>query len=363
MLHYSSTLITLLLSSIVCPLLASADTLQVDRGKAIQQADNNGVHYVYIPEENPSRTLVVAHGTPSLGESTNDLAKNFIQRWVRFANRNKLLLIAPSFDRENFGSDPGTGFGYGGYRGLFGREQGADDFVLSLTRRYSPLCDIQDGRFLLYGHSAGAQFAIRFVVKHPDKIAAAVASAPGRFAYPAADAAWPYGMGTFNRTIKWSDTESIPTHYRPAKRNWERAARLPLAIVYGEQDTEPQPERPAHAGSTRIDYGTAWVAAMNALTADDSANIRLLLVPGVGHDSARLTPASQKQFKRLTWVEPTPLEQYRTWKSKLGNFSVEAIYVGQSRNTIRLKKRDSSMIEVDIEKLSDEDAEIVRSGS
>ena len=51
--------------------------------------------------------------------------------------------------------------------------------VLSLRPLTSPT---QDGKFMLYGHSAGGQFVSRYVVKHPDRIIAAVISAAGSFA-------------------------------------------------------------------------------------------------------------------------------------------------------------------------------------
>ena len=94
-----------------------------------------------------------------------------------------------------------------------------------------------------------------------------------------------------------------PTQTRPQNINvspdpngWVKAASLPLTVIVGSADTEPQKPSPGHKGTTRVDYARQWVEMMNKLAERrrKKGTVRLVVVEGVGHDSAKLTPASQK---------------------------------------------------------------------
>ena len=262
-----------------------------DVGRIVRQQDSYGDYWQYVPSNLTSdpKMLVIAHGTIRDNESAISLARTFINRWPDFAEEYGFILIAPAFDRRNYQA-------YGGYRGLFGRSIGADEFVNRIVDRFAEYFPSQDGQFYLYGHSAGAQFGIRYCVRHPDRIVTAVLSAPGRFAYPDPSAAWPYGAGRLRRTIEYKN----PAHQQavdiqPDIETWVRASELPITIVVGSNDLEPQPDRPAHRGSTRVDLAFSWTEDMNRLASSRNrkANILVDVVQGVGHDSARLTSVCQ----------------------------------------------------------------------
>jgi len=344
--------------------VAQDDVQSLQRGRVVEVRTEHGTHQVFRPSRFPDHVLVIAHGTPGSNETTASLSKKFIDRWTKFAKRANLLLIAPAFDRQNFGADPGTGFGYGGYRGLFGRNIGSDEFVIGLVEHYQQICKVQDGRFLLYGHSAGGQFAIRFAVRHPSRIAAVIASAPGRFAYPTTEAKWPYGMGKFKRTIKWDANFKKEVAVEPDADGWNQAAQLPMWIIYGEKDLDRQPNRPAHTGNTRISFAKGWIESMNELLPEGEApSIDIALIPGIGHSSSKLTPFCQKALTKTNWVQPSPLQMFRKWKNKTGRFSVEAIFVQQNETKVQLKKLDGTTLSLDKSKLGKEDQAILEEAS
>jgi len=218
------------------------------------------------------------------------LAETFLQRWVRFADDHGLVAVAPLFD-HNFGSwvsEPGIVLG--GYRGLAGKEIGADEFVERLVDQYRGRAgDVE--RFYLYGHSAGGQFAGRYAVRHPDRLKALVLSAPGRYAFPDPQAPWPYGQKEV--TVRASAQEASRV-IRPDPDGWRKAAALPITVVVGTADIEPQPPRIAHVGTTRVDYARQWVEAMTRIAPEGKSRIRLVTVPRIGHSSAGLTPACQR---------------------------------------------------------------------
>ena len=49
--------------------------------------------------------------------------------------------------------------------------------------------------FSLHGHSAGAQFAARYLIAHPGRLDHVILSAPSAYPLPDPGVAWPNGMG------------------------------------------------------------------------------------------------------------------------------------------------------------------------
>lgn len=258
---------------------------------------NSGDHFVYRPVGSKELTgiLVIAHGTRNSDETAKETSKRFLLRWADFADENNLLLIAPVFDDERFGN---TGGGYGGYRGLFGREVGADQFVIDIVTQQQTVHGLTTRQFLLYGHSAGAQFAGRFSVKHPELILFTVLSAPDRYSYPTLDAKWPYGAGVLERVVKWPDGTTEEVEVSGDLRRFAEAAGR-IFVLVGAKDTGTQPKRPGHKGTNRVEFMISWLGEMNDNVARQGLQglARGYIVPGVGHNSKALTPYAQRVLK------------------------------------------------------------------
>lgn len=253
-----------------------------------------GTYLRYIPKGDIKGTVVLIHGSIGEGESAVEAAETYLKRWITFADRHHRALLAPAFDQENFGGHAGPG---GGYRGLFGRHVGADAFLNAIvddTR--SALAELPE-RFALYGHSAGGQFVSRYLVMHPQRVAAAVISAAGTFAFPDDDVAWTNGMKPLRRRIRWSDDAPWKEiEIKPDPQNWAKAAEIPIAVVVGRRDTAPVKAIPGNPGETHVERAKAWVNAMDAYARQHgrTPRIRCIEVEKVGHNSRRLTPACQK---------------------------------------------------------------------
>ncbi len=267
---------------------AIGTTLAEEKGKLRRLNSPYGQYYQYISNTLTAkpRILVIVHGSLSEDVPAIDLAGRFIRRWMGTADRENLILIAPAFDKDDYQS-------YGGYRGLFGRDVGADVFVNTLVDRLVPEVPSLTGAFYLYGHSAGGQFTIRYCVRHPDRIVKAVASAPGRYAFPDPSAPWPYGAGHFERKMKYGNPAySKYVRIDPDYDGWVRASQLPITIVVGSNDTGEQPKRPGHRGRTRIALAMNWAEDMNTLARyrGKTGRVRVKVIEGIGHNSERLTP-------------------------------------------------------------------------
>lgn len=255
-----------------------------------EQRSEYGAYYLYEPQQlgRDTRIAVLAHGSLTKGRSARELASRFIRRWTKAADQHNLILVAPAFDATNFQT-------YGGYRGLFGRKVGADTFVLAITEGLAKRHQLREPRIWLYGHSAGGQFAIRLSVRHADRIARVVASAPGRYAFPTTAAPWPYGAGALSKTVTYRNPKLIRRlDVRPNLNDWLHAAQLPITVVVGAQDLDPQPARPGHRGRNRVELAHQWAQEMNELAGRNhkSGQVTVTIVPNVGHNSRRLTPRS-----------------------------------------------------------------------
>ena len=253
--------------------------------------DPVGDHFYYEPEELSGDVLVLAHGTRPKSMPAKEWARTNLDPWLAFAEDHGVLLIAPVFDDARFGNLSG---GFGGYRSLFGKHMAADLFVTKLVQIHSARLQITERPFLIYGHSAGGQFAARFAVQHPGLVARVITSAPGRFSYPTLEVRWPYGAKQLARTIEWVDGSQQEVRISPNLRRYARAAGK-IHVIVGAQDLAPQPQRPAHEGRTRVDLARSWVQAMNqnAKRFGRVEQVQLSVLPGLGHNYAPLAQAGQ----------------------------------------------------------------------
>lgn len=194
---------------IVTFLLYSVLTSCATLGEVEQREIEHGIYHLYVPDSYTSESdiVVVVHGTVDAVDAV-ELANTFINRWTDFADSTGAIIVSPAFDRDNFASNNAS-FGAGGYRGLFGREIDADEFLHNILAEVNLLAPVSERRFFLYGHSAGGQFANRYVVRHPERVQGVILSAPGRYAFPEEEVTWANGMGRLTRSTSCPGLESI----------------------------------------------------------------------------------------------------------------------------------------------------------
>ena len=258
--------------------------------------DPVGDHFYYEPDKLSGDVLVLAHGTRPKSMPAKEWARLNLDPWLAFSEERGVLLIAPVFDDARFGNLSG---GFGGYRGLFGKLMAADLFVTKLVVLHSARLQIAEKPFLIYGHSAGGQFAARFAVQHPGLVAQVIASAPGRYSYPTLEARWPHGAKRLERSIEWADGSKQQVRVSPDLRRYAGAAGK-IHVIVGAQDLSSQPKRPAHVGRTRVELGRSWVEAMNqnARRFGRMETVEFSVLPGLGHNYAPLAQAGQTLLRR-----------------------------------------------------------------
>ena len=198
-------------------------------------------YYQYVPARAPvpGRTLVSVHGI-----SRN--ARDHVRLLAPLAEQYGATVIAPLFD-ETFFSD---------YQrlGRRGRGERADlalnDILIDALAPTPP-------KIALFGYSGGGQFAHRYALAHPERVAALALAAPGWFTYPDHDQRYPYGLATDNR---------LPgVHFDP-----DQFLRIPTLVLVGAHDITRnsslrRSERLDRAqGRNRVVRGNRWISAMKS---------------------------------------------------------------------------------------------------
>ena len=270
--------------------IASAN-IYLESGRIVHKSNPYGRYVQYVAKrlQRPVRSLVVVHGSLGKGLPAHQVAENFLSRWIDVAEERGLLLLAPAFDTENFGGKKGP---RGGYRGLFGRHIGADEFLHSIVDSYSSVIAGFDKQMYLYGHSAGGQFVARYIMMHPERILAAVISAAGALPFPNFEAPWPAGLGKVHKQLHWpSEATKQTIDIKPDVSKWLMAANLPISVVIGKKDTKPKKKSKWQPGANRLENTRFWHQAMKDFTRQhgELCRIELIEVPNVGHDSKKLT--------------------------------------------------------------------------
>ncbi|MEL7211739.1 MAG: hypothetical protein AAGK92_03690 [Pseudomonadota bacterium] len=282
-----SRIFTIFISALLCATSAPATTYFVEQ--------DFGDHFVFEPSGDPQRILVVAHARTHSDLTYNETAKFYLDQWVDFAEKHSLLLVAPVFDTDRFGNDGG---GAGGYRLLFGKYVDADDFVLFLADKYQDEYSISAKQFLLYGHYVGAQFALRFVARHPDVVEKTVVTSPIHFTYPYPNTPWPWGAGAIEEYLKWNDGTVQKVEEAGNLKDYAKAAGK-THVIAGEKDEYRDKPRPAHEGLTRPLRAISWLIATNrnahAQGEDDLASYRI--IPNASARSDDLLPHAKRYFE------------------------------------------------------------------
>lgn len=224
-----------------------------------------------------TKVIVVMHGQGRTGESYRD-------SWLTEARRAGALLIVPEFsdalypgsDAYNLGnveSEPPSRWSYAIIEPLF-------DFVQADTGNRT------DG-YLMYGHSAGAQFVHRFLLLTPmNRVKRAVIANAGWYTAPETDVAFPYGL----RGGPVTDV------------GLRRALATQLTVLLGENDTDPADPDLRHTsgadrqGPHRFARGSFFfqsgLRTARALAAPFGWTLQT--VPGVAHSNSGMVPAAAR---------------------------------------------------------------------
>jgi len=226
------------------------------------------------PEGAPAdaRVVFVMHGVQ------RD-ADRYLREWSDLARRYGFVVIVPEFTKAAF---PGAdAYNLGDTHTKAGQEKPRSAWSYAVIEAAFEAIRSAEGLtadgYVLYGHSAGAQFVHRFVLLgEGPRMQQAIAANAGWYAFPDRRVDWPYGLRN-----------------APAGADPLSALKAPLTVLLGDADTDPDhsslrrtPEA-NDQGPHRFARGQAFYASARTLASDAAVPLawRCALAPGLGHDN------------------------------------------------------------------------------
>lgn len=206
-------------------------------------SDPGQAYLLYVPaSRNAELPLVVSiHGTARNADAHARLLSAYAEIYG-------VVLLAPHFSASE----------YGDYQrlGRNGRGRRAD---LALNRMVAEVCALTGAppeRLHLFGFSGGAQFAHRYAMAYPHRIACAVIANAGWYTFPDPEVSFPQGIRS---------TRKLPG----LRFDAEAFLRVRMTVLVGTEGQRRSPPRQSarldrEQGVTRLERARNWVAAMQA---------------------------------------------------------------------------------------------------
>ena len=221
-------------------------------------------YLLYVPAS-------AAPGAPVL-VAVHGVSRNAYEQAVVFSalcDARGAVLLVPIFTRDQ----------HRDYQRLGRKDRGprVDLLLHRCLSEVASLCGADVTQVRLFGFSGGAQFAHRYVMAHPHRVARAIVAASGWYTFPDRARRYPYGI-RLNRSLHG-------VHFKP-----ELFLRVPVEVLVGSRDVgstnlRSSPHLEAQQGKNRVERARQWVAAMRAAAAAYGLRPRTSLteVPEVDH--------------------------------------------------------------------------------
>ncbi|MFN0058046.1 MAG: PHB depolymerase family esterase [Planctomycetota bacterium] len=237
------------------------------RGRRLRRAlngDPTQEYILYVPRSAPAdaRVLVSMHG---ISRNAHEHASVFTPMCEEYG----VVMLVPIFTKDL----------HKDYQrlGRKGRGSRTDLLLQQFLVEVTFQTGVDASQVYLFGFSAGAQFAHRYAMAHPHRVARAVVAAAGWYTFPDLTQRFPYGI----RPVRTLEGVTF---------NPEEFLRIPMELLIGERDTTTHNVRStertvAQQGVNRLDRARRWVAAMGEAATSYFLDCQVTLteVPGIGH--------------------------------------------------------------------------------
>jgi poly(3-hydroxybutyrate) depolymerase len=224
------------------------------------------------------RVLFLMHGSSRTGEEARDIG-------APFAEDHDFVLLVPEFRERDY---PGDRYAFGNMSDATEHLQSEPKWgfllIEHLFDHVRQTLGLSATTYDIVGHSAGGQFVHRLVVFLPSaRFRRAVASSPGRYAFPTLRQSFPYGLGGSG-----IDAERLA-----------KAFSRDFVLLLGDRDTADTEREPAAMlqGANRFARGLRFFA-----TATEEARVlnsalawRLRIVSGADHTPVPMVRAALEE--------------------------------------------------------------------
>ncbi len=271
------------------------DFVEKHFGRITEFNTSHGSIAFYFPDMDPAamELSVLIQGSnappddPHIACEANPIVYHRYATWITEAFNANEALIAPEFDNRNFGNieeclnDPdGDGVNEhhyrtnGGFRYLWGNQILADEWVNLIVDDLQKVGFDTDGKFKLFGHSAGGQFVSRYLWKHAERTTRVIIESARSYLSDDIQTPWADGMTPFDGTERWPASPGLPELERPAfydpgemggpEHRWPEIMRNPITIIVGEEDGhEVLSDGTTVDDCTRLHRALAWQEDLN----------------------------------------------------------------------------------------------------
>ncbi len=239
--------------------------------------------WLYVPENadlESAPLLFMMHG------AKRD-PHRYLREWVGPAEDDGIVVVAPEFSKRDFPGSLAYNRGY-----VFDVDGERRDEALWTFSAIEPLFDtvrdvLGSGRetYTLYGHSAGSQFAHRYLYYKPSaRVDRVLAANAGWYTFAEPETFYPYGLGESG----------------VAPGTVDRALATDVVVLLGDQDNDPAHEslrrtpEAMRQGPHRLARGLSFYAAGRELaeSRDVPFRWRLVIVDGVAHQNGGMVIAA-----------------------------------------------------------------------
>ena len=201
--------------------------------------------------------------------------------WELAADRYKVLVVAPEFTRELWPKAAAYNLG------LVGRESEREKWTFSVVEHLFDEMRVDQADYVLFGHSAGGQFAHRMALFRPDSRASVIVAAnPGWYTMPE----WRKEKATdpFPYSLVGSPVGEAELRAALARR---------VVLLIGEKDDDPDDENLFNSeaakreGASRLDRGENFFKMATTVASDLGVKLawELVEVPDVAHNGETMS--------------------------------------------------------------------------
>lgn len=209
----------------------------------VLKTDPSQTYLVYVPSSGAYEAPILA--------TVHGISRNFHEHVRAFSDlceTTGVVMVAPKFIAEQ----------HADYQrlGRSGRGVRADRALDRCVTEVASLTGADATQIYLFGYSGGAQFAHRYLMAHPHRVARAVLGAAGWYTFPDTRIRFPYGIRP-NRRLPG-------VNFNP-----EEFLRVPVNVLVGEHDVTKDNLRTTERvneqqGTDRVQRARKWVATMRA---------------------------------------------------------------------------------------------------
>lgn len=223
-------------------------------------------YYLYVPESRPRAQAPVLASVHGISRNAREHGRAF----AALAEQYGLVVVSPLFRKDFYPDFQRLGVDSGRY---------PDAALGAMFADVGALLGLDVGRVTLFGYSGGAQFAHRYALVNPGRVAALAVASAGWYTWPSHQHAFPLGL------------RATPARPELVCRLDEFLA-IPLCVLIGARDTQRDAALrrsrwlDGFQGRNRLARARSWFAELQRVAASRGIERRaeLRVLEESGHD-------------------------------------------------------------------------------